>query len=84
MKLRPKHLFRLPTSVDCLDNFLYYLRLNLFKQIISVEPAVPDNSLVKWPSRISIRYMEVNNSLPNLPMWRLLSVLIQSKQSLSL
>jgi hypothetical protein len=37
-----------------IDNFLYQLRLNIFNQIISVEPA-DNKTLTKWPSHIIIK-----------------------------
>lgn len=76
MKLRPKHLFRLPGSVSCLDNFLHHLRLNILKQIVDVEPPAPDKSLVKWPSRIIVRGVELAQPLPNLPFGKFLSLAI--------
>lgn len=84
LKLRPKHLFRLPEMGSCLDNFLYQLRLNILHQIITVEPPAPDKSLVKWPNRVAVKTTDMAKPLPNMPMGTFLSLVAETKQSISL
>lgn len=70
VKLRPKHLFKYPNMTGPVDNFLYYLRLNILQQIISIEPADP-KILSKWPNRLTFSSSEVTQPLQNIPLYKL-------------
>jgi hypothetical protein len=66
-----------------LDNFLHYLRLNIFKQIISVEP-IMDKSLIKCPNHLILRSTELTQPLPNLAIGKFFSLILDTNYQINL